>query len=825
MHVAIDVRPLQLDAYRDRGIGIHLRSWIEAAQSLDISFSFSLLFDPALPAPRVKLSSKLWRLQPLVLPFSPGNDPPTALHIDRNREFQFDSAMESFLSEQDFDLYHATYTFMWETFASRRLFRTRWVVTFYDLIPLRFHSEYLDPLGERGCQSFAQRLGAAVYAQRVQTISRASQIDLVEATGLPEERIDVVYSGVSPAFRPLEGFDEAWSRIADLGIPGPYLFSVSGFHHTKNLKRLLEAYSLLPESLRKQYHLVILCPLSQQARGIVQEWLISLGIRDEVIILHKVTERQLVGLYNGASLVVHATLCEGFGLPILEAMRCGTPVVASNVSSMPEIGGGAAKLVDPYSPPDVARGIDEVLGSSALRSEMRERGFRQSAKFTWERTASAVMESYVKAVSQPLYTLGKTFPVSFVQSARRLRLAYWSPLNPCPSGVSDYSELLIAELGKHADVDVFLDGYQPSNLPLFDSFPMFDARAYPHLARQRPYDLNLYQVGNNPLHRYMYDAILSWPGVVTLHDIYVYHFIHAAFVLSGRVEEFWQEVAYCEGASMARKARLDYLKGRLDDYLLPLNKRLVMASRGVVAHSQWGVSRVTEYEGGPPVRHIPFGIFLLENDDGRFGKLVRRLLGLPEKGFIFGVFGNLHRVKRISVVLRAFDRVHKRHPDAALFIMGPADSSVGEDLHVLQENPLAAHARGVYPYLTYASYDLMLMAMQAVDVGINLRYPTAGETSGTLSMLLGQGKPTIVSDVGSFTEYPDACCPKTPVNEDEENTLFHHMTAMIANRSHYDRAVQAAYDYCRDKTWPLCARRYLDFIEEVLRAPHPAGKR
>jgi glycosyltransferase involved in cell wall biosynthesis len=792
---------------------------------LDLSSSFALLFDPTLPAPRVNLASKSWRLQPLTLPFSPLEDPPTALHIDRNREFQFDSAMESFLLDQGFDLYHATYTFMWEAFASRRLFRTRWVATFYDLIPLRFHSEYLDPLGESGCQSFAQRLGAAVYAQRAQAISHASQIDLVDATGLPEERIDVVYGGVDPTFGPLQGADETMKRIADLTIPGPYLFSVSGFHHTKNLKRLLEAYSLLPEALRHRYHLVILCPLSQRARGIVDEWLISLGIQDKVTFLHKVTERQLVGLYNGASLLVHATLSEGFGLPILEAMRCGTPVVASNVSSMPEIAGEAAKLVDPHLPPDVAQGIEEVLESSTLRTEMRERGFLQSAKFTWERTASAVMDSYAKAVSQPLYSLRRTFPASFAQSARRLRLAYWSPLNPCPSGVSDYSELLIAELGKHADVDVFLDGYQPSNLPLFDSFPMFDARAYPHLARQRPYDLNLYQVGNNPLHRYMYDTIISCPGIITLHDIYVYHFIHAAFVLSGRVEEFWQEVAYCEGASLARKARLDYLKGKLDDYLLPLNKRLVLASRGVVAHSQWAASRIKEYEGGPPVRHIPFGIFLLEEDGGRFGRLVRRLLGLPEKGFIFGVFGNLHRVKRISVVLRAFGRVHKQHPDAALFIMGPADSSVGEDLHFLQENPSAAHAEGVYPYLTYASYDLMLMAMQAIDVGINLRYPTAGETSGTLSMLLGQGKPTIVSDVGSFTEYPDACCPKTPVNKEEEDSLFLHMMAMIENNSHYRRAVQAAYDYCRDKTWPLCAQRYLDFVEEVLRAPHLVGKR
>jgi glycosyltransferase involved in cell wall biosynthesis len=249
---------------------------------------------------------------------------------------------------------------------------------------------------------------------------------------------------------------------------------------------------------------------------------------------------------------------------------------------------------------------------------------------------------------------------------------------------------------------------------------------------------------------------------------------------------------------------------------MSLNRRLVEASRGVVVHSEWARDRIQQYENAPPIEVIPFGIASFEEDGGRFGGLVRRLLGIPQNGFVFGIFGNLHPVKRVPVILRAFKRIHERYPDACLFLMGPVSPSTPEVVHQFQRDPRAARANGIYLHLAYASYDLMLMAMQAVDVGINLRYPTAGETSGTLSMLLGEGKPTIVSNVGSFTEYPDACCPKVPVDGNEEEVLFARMADIMTDNSCYNQATSGAFDFARERTWARCAQRYLDFIDTVL---------
>ena len=821
MRVGIDARPMQVPAYRKRGIGQHLRNWIEAAQKLPHPFEMVLLVDPHLSSPEVNLISPQWKISPLTLPFIHQTDDFFPLHNDADQEFIFDSAVEAFLVDQGIDLFHETYSFMWEANIIRRLHRTRLVTTIYDLIPLKYRAEYLDPLGERGYQSFAQRLGATVYSQRIQTISAASMQDIIDATGMPSTHIDLISCGVGPTFAPLDK-DEIRIRLTELNISGPYLFSVTGFHHTKNLRRQLEAYSLLPAQLKQRFRYVLVCPLGQAARDEVETWLHLLGIQQRVIFLQDITQPQLVALYNRATTVLHGSLCEGFGLPIVEAMRCGTPVVAANLSSMPEAAGDAAILVDPLNPQAMADGIMRMLSDDQIQAQSRERGLKHADQFTWERTAQAVLNSYSASLNQPLADHQHIFPGVNLQSRnRRPRLAFWSPLNPKPSGVSDYSEMLLAELGKDADVDVFVDSYQPAVLGLYDSFPMYDARAYSSLAKVHPYDLNLYQIGNNPLHRYQYDAVLNRPGLVTLHDLCIYNLLHSALIGQGRSDEFWREIAFCEGDSAAEKMRRDYLAGRASGYDLSLNRRIVTASQGVVVHSEYGLRDVTHYPEAPPAKLIPFGLFHLDDDEGQFGHLVRRIIGLPENAFVFSSFGNLHQVKRIPVIIRAFERVRALNPHAHLFLMGPPDARSVDVMHAIQDSSLAAHTRGIHFYLTYASYDLMLMAMQAVDVGINLRYPTAGETSGTLSMLLGMGKPTIVSDIGSFAEYPDDCCPKVPTpaqasESTEEDVLVQQMMRFIENSTHYREACAAAYIYGQGKSWSDAAQQYLKFIDQLV---------
>lgn len=817
LRVAIDIRPLQFEAYRNRGIGRFLGSILSALQQIESEMQFLLVYSPAYSLPSI-LPRSNFRLLPLVLPFHVSEMPYTTPHADPDLEFQFDSAMESFLIEHKVDLFHNTYPFGWEFFVSRRLHTVRYVVTVLDIIPLIYKQEYLDPLGYNLKMSFADRLGTIVYAQRVQTISRASAHDLIKFTGIPFDKIDVVYPGVHQDFCPLDPKDLR-AELHRVGVRGQYIFSVLGFHHTKNLKRTIQSFARLPKYVRDAFRFVILCPLSPDQRRLVESWLVSWGLTEQVLLLQGVSQRTLVALYGGASAVLHTTLYEGFGLPALEALACGAPLVASDIPVLHEVADNAALYVDPTDPDAIAAGVLRILEDSQLQNQLRAEGFRRARLFTWEAAARALLHSYQIALSMPMLKDAKrpSIMVNASANGRRLCIAFWSPLNPKQTGISDYSESLISALQKYADVDCYVEGYQPSNRPLADVVPIYDARAYSQVAARRHYDINLYQIGNNALHVYIYQQAMQIPGIVTLHDVVLYYLIYHALVRSGCTKAFWDEVAYSEGTAVAEQVRLDYLRGRTHDYELALNRRLIERSLGVIVHSEWAAQRIAHIATGP-VQVIPMGCMLFPPDGGRFAQIGRAFLGWPMDALIIGVFGIMHRVKRLETVVRVYRRLRERFPNIALVLMGPVDPTVWPLISELRQNPARSLEEGIYLYPRRVPIELMLVSMLSVDIGVNLRNPTAGETSATLHTMLGMGKPVIVSDIGAYREYPNLCCPKIPTDENEESALYTTLLEFIGSPTALQRASDCAWAYSKSNTWDQTAQRYLSFVETVLSA-------
>ena len=204
IRIAVDVRPLQFEAYRDRGAGRFLGSLLSVLQQSDTEFQWLLVHTPDRPAPAIASDASSWQLLPLELPFPVQELPATTPHTDPDLEFQFDSALETFLLKNHVDLFHQVYPFAWEFYSPRRLHAVRSITGILDVIPLLYKQEYLDPMGQKFKESFADRLGAAVYAQRVQTISAASTRDIIRFTGIPKDKVDIVYPGVGSDFHPLD---------------------------------------------------------------------------------------------------------------------------------------------------------------------------------------------------------------------------------------------------------------------------------------------------------------------------------------------------------------------------------------------------------------------------------------------------------------------------------------------------------------------------------------------------------------------------------------------------------------------------------------------
>jgi glycosyltransferase involved in cell wall biosynthesis len=226
---------------------------------------------------------------------------------------------------------------------------------------------------------------------RVVTDSQDACADLARFLGLPAEKLRVVPLGVSEAFRPI-GPEQAAAVAARFGLNGPYVLAVGTRQARKNQAGLVAAFCALRDELPE--HCLAIAGPTIWREDRLREQVAALGMESRVRLLGYVPDEALPALYSAASLFVFPSLYEGFGLPVLEAMACGTPVVCSNRSSLPEVAGEAALLVDPTSRDELAGAIRRALLDVDLRDGLRERGLARAREYTWQRTASRMVDVY-----------------------------------------------------------------------------------------------------------------------------------------------------------------------------------------------------------------------------------------------------------------------------------------------------------------------------------------------------------------------------------------------------------------------------------------------
>lgn len=231
-------------------------------------------------------------------------------------------------------------------------------------------------------------------ARHLVTVSEFSKSELQCHWGIPAERISVTYNGVGTQFVPPRFYVSAQANGAD-----PYILAVGNLHPRKNLVRLLEAFVLLKREHEFRPRLKIV----GQASWLFDEIFNCVrqhSLENQVEFTGYLSEHDLVAAYQNAELTVYPSLYEGFGLPPLEAMACGSPVVCSSAASLPEICGGAAVLVSPETSESIAEGILKLMTDSALRRDLRIAGEKRAAQFTWEQCAEATLAAYRKALAR-----------------------------------------------------------------------------------------------------------------------------------------------------------------------------------------------------------------------------------------------------------------------------------------------------------------------------------------------------------------------------------------------------------------------------------------
>lgn len=268
------------------------------------------------------------------------------------------------------------------------LAQTRSVFTLHDLTVLKFPTTHTQ-LNRRFLQLMLPRF--LQTADAVIADSHCTKQDALQLYRLPADRVRVVHLGVDARFKPID-IISASSVEECYQLPGRFILAVSTIEPRKNLLVLLEAYQALRQR-HPDIQLVIAGKRGWHSEPFFER-LQALGLSDAVRLLGFVPDGDLPALYSLAEVFAFPSLYEGFGLPVLEAMACGTPVICSNTSSLPEVAGEAALQIAPADVQEWARALEQIVSDSALRASLRERGLKQAARFTWENTARQTYSIY-----------------------------------------------------------------------------------------------------------------------------------------------------------------------------------------------------------------------------------------------------------------------------------------------------------------------------------------------------------------------------------------------------------------------------------------------
>lgn len=457
-------------------------------------------------------------------------------------------------------------------------------------------------------------------------------------------------------------------------------------------------------------------------------------------------------------------------------------------------------LFNPENIDDMALKLHQILSDPELRKRLILKGIQISKKFSWEKTAKRyldIIEGFPSAgISE------RSHKIAEAQDSK-MKIAYFSPIHPQISGISQYSKELLLELRKYANVDLFLDkNIEPVEPEIIKKFRYFCYVDFEKMAKTENYDAILYHIGNNPLHEYIYWSSLRYPGITVLHDYVLHPFIKCITLDKGKIIHYFIEILYAYPNKIVNLIKKVIIEGPNSINVLeyPLNERILRTSKKVIVHSKYVKSLLKRYSN---VCYIPHGrnpVEYSEND------IVRNKisLSLNNEDLLISIFGFMNPNKRIDVVIRVFNRLQNEFSNIRLLLVGLIDSDIIEKIKDKSEK---------IDIIGYVPEDVYYRYLTISDIIINLRYPTMGETSGTLLDAMAFGKPVIVSNVGSYKETPDNCCWKVDLDENEEELLYQFLRELISNRELREIMGKNGKEFIkRNNNWEKIALQYIDII-------------
>ena len=783
--VWVDAQGAQSIHYAERGIGRFIGEQLSAVRELAPEVIGTVHLDPGQAIPAV--------LDPLI-----GSD---VLHWATNRLAPRSGLPAVYHVASPMDL-TASLDGIWPSWA--RSPRVRTVVTLYDFIPLIFRDQYLDPEPVSKAAYFA-RLGLLRRADHALAISEQTAHDAVEHLGIPASRITVIDCGVSDRFSSLVSSREEAEQELRGAFPGlreGFVLYVGGDDPRKNMLGAIEGYARMGEGTRHAHQLVIACRISDARREELTADAVERGIdRDDVLFTGFVSDSELAALYRSCALFLFPSLYEGAGLPILEAMSCGAPVVASRTSSIPEILGDLEATFDPADPADLGSCLERVLASPAKLEALRERSGRRVGIYTWERVAERTLEGYERALESPVRPVGQR---------SRKRVAMLTPWPPQWSGVATHSRRLVEELRAHADVDVIAPA--PENGTVYDrslepeGVGLYTASEFDWLGGLRDYDRVLYTLGGSPFHVHAFEALMRRPGAVLAHDVRLLGLYMAV-----------QQQRHARDPAWLLKRLRELYGHRVSDWELRhvwapqvyvgkgifMTREIQEHAEQLIVHSehQRDILRMEAPADAPPAHVVPHGIPI---PDAPSRPDARR-----DDGPTIVTLGIVSSIaKQTPLLLAGFARARATVPDARLEVVGEIADAEREKLMPMLaelgiEGSVGLHGR--------AEKEEYWEVLQAADLAVQLRSPFNAGASGAVSDCIAARVPVITTGIGWSTELPEDVVLSVP-EDSSADALATEITVVLRDRDLRAR-VRAAQDrYASETSFARVAERYAEVL-------------
>jgi glycosyltransferase involved in cell wall biosynthesis len=782
--VWVDAQGAQAAGYAHRGIGRFLGEQLKAIhrRAPEVIAGIHLTPDEAVPAglePLVGSGTLRWG------PSRPARDTqvPGLYHVG--------SPMELTTPLEE----------VWPTWAQAPEVRT--VVTLYDLIPLRFRDQYLDRAPITRAAYFS-RLGLLRRAHHLLAISQQTARDAEELLGIPERQITVIDCGVSEHFASLvSSATEAAVLLAETlpQVREGFVLYVGGDDPRKNLRGAIDAFALLSPELRGAHQLVIACKMSEERIDEFAAYAAAKGIDPaDIFFTGFVTDQELAVLYRSCKLFLFPSLYEGAGLPILEAMSCGAPVVASATSSIPEILGDLDGTFDPADPRDLADCLTRVLRDPAVLESLRARSEARVKLYTWDRVAELTLQGYERALAAP------TRPRS--RRARR-RVAMLTPWPPQWTGVARHSRQLVEELSAHADIDVIAP--DPENGIKYDrsleaeGVGLFTAAEFDWIHGLRDYDRFLYVLGGSPFHVHAFEALMRRPGFVLAHDVRLLGLYMAV-----------QQQRHARDPGWLLERLRDMYGHRISDWDLRrywdprvyldlgvfMTRDIQDHAEQMIVHShhQQDVLRLESGGHPAPTHVVPHGI--PQAPPGRAGTTQ----GSGPRIVTLGLVSS--EAKRMPLLLAGFARVVASRPDARLDVVGELPDSERQHLtSILSDLNLEESVR-LYGRTERAEY---WQALHSADLAVQLRSSFNAAASGAISDCIAARVPVIASAIGWATELPPDVVLTVP-EECAADRLAEHMLAALGDEDLRRRVSEAQDKYASDTSFARIAERYAEVL-------------